>query len=102
MHDGNSFGDRIMVQLATGGLVGMVADRMLTVVIGMIASLFVGVVMEFVKYRIAAGHKRRDQDLMRANAPALPPSQISGGFCAVPSKTLPGLPTSRRRSRKPS
>lgn len=99
MHE-HSFSDRILVQMATGGLVGAVADRMLTVAIGMLASLFVGVVMEFVKLRIQAGNKKRDLEALRAIAPSLPPSQTSGGFCAVPSRPTIPPPAPRKAGKR--
>jgi hypothetical protein len=76
---------------------------MLTVGIGMLASLFVGVVMEFVKLQIQARHKKRDQEAkINANVTTIPPSATSGGFCAVPGRpvTLPGLPPEKKVKRK--
>ena len=55
-----SFGDKILIQMAAGGLVGAVADRLLTVLIGMIASLVVGVVMELVKAHFQKRAKARE------------------------------------------
>lgn len=81
MHDHHiSFGDKILLQMAAGGLVGAVADRMLTVLIGMIASLVVGIVMEYVKHYFQKRARAREA---YAQAPVYTPpkAHVSGCYC---------------------
>ncbi len=104
MHDHHfSFGDRILIQMAAGGLVGAVADRLLTVLIGMIASLVVGVVMELVKAHFQKRAKARE---LANLSPAYrhPQAQVSGGYCQVhprgePTASEPEQPGSPRAPR---
>lgn len=65
-----------MIQVAAGGLVGAVADRVVTVLVGMFVSLVVGVLMEWVKL-----YFRRKSNTQ--NPPDKSPN--SGSYCASQS-----------------
>lgn len=95
-----SFGDKILIQMAAGGLVGAVADRLLTVLIGMIASLVVGVVMELVKAHFQKRAKARE---LANLSPTYhhPPATVSGGYCQVHPRGEPNASTASGYPRPP-